>query len=458
MRSLWLAKKGNRSTALKLIPHPGPRRVDFEIIETAKPSQVGDGTVARGSATCPCCGYTTPVASVRTQLKARSGGAADARLFCVVTTHADAQGRFYRPPSERDFQAIEKAAEELERRKKSHRGDLPLVPDEPLPLMSGVFNAPLYGHKTWGSLFTPRQLLALTTLSRLVLEAREKLATSEEVGLADAVQAALCIVVDRQANTLTSLSRWHLTGQKIEGLFARQAIPMVWDFAEANSFSGSTGDFDGALDWVSEVCVAGGAFENSGHVERCSANAHPLPNDSAQALVTDPPYYNAVPYADLSDFFYVWLRRTLPQNLLASFSEQLSPKEDEICEMSGWDPVRYPHKTGDWFEKQMKKAMAECRRVLIPNGIGVVVFAHKSTAGWEAQLQAMVDAGWIITGSWPIDTEMGARLRAQDSAVLASSIHLVCRPRADGEQSVGDWREVLAELPVRIHQWLPRSS
>ena len=100
--------------------------------------------------------------------------------------------------------------------------------------------------------------------------------------------------------------------------------------------------------------------------------------------------------------------------------------------------------------------MAEGRRVLNPNGIGVVVFAHKSTAGWEAQLQAMVDAGWIMTGSWPIDTEMGSRLRAQDSAALASSIHLVCRPRPEGEQSIGDWREVLAELPIRIHQWLPR--
>ena len=104
----------------------------------------------------------------------------------------------------------------------------------------------------------------------------------------------------------------------------------------------------------------------------------------------------------------------------------------------------------------MGQAMAEGRRILDPKGIGIVVFAHKSTAGWEAQLQAMVDAGWNITGSWPIDTERPGRLRAQDSAALASSIHLVCRPRAESDHSVGDWREVLAELPERIHQWLPR--
>jgi len=109
----------------------------------------------------------------------------------------------------------------------------------------------------------------------------------------------------------------------------------------------------------------------------------------------------------------------------------------------------------------MSKAMMEGRRVLTPQGIGIVVFAHKSTSGWEAQLQAMIDAGWTITGSWPIDTEMGSRLRAQNSAALASSIHLVCRPRENPDGSVrlddvGDWRDVLHELPIRIHEWMPR--
>ena len=137
MRSLWLAKKGKRSTAVKLVPRPRAKRVDFEIIENAKASQVGEGTVARGSATCPCCGYTTPVTSVRVQLKARKGGAADARLFCVVTTHDDEQGRFYRLPTEHDSKAIEAAVAELERRKKAHQGTLSLVPDELTPRAVG---------------------------------------------------------------------------------------------------------------------------------------------------------------------------------------------------------------------------------------------------------------------------------------------------------------------------------
>jgi adenine-specific DNA methylase len=163
----------------------------------------------------------------------------------------------------------------------------------------------------------------------------------------------------------------------------------------------------------------------------------------------------------LSDFFYVWLRYMLKNQFPDLFGDNLAPKADEICEMSGWDPKRYAHKSGSWFESNMAKAMAEGRRLLQPSGIGVVVFAHKSTAGWEAQLQAMIDAGWIITASWPIDTELGNRLRARNSAVLASSVHLVCRPRENPDGSVrtdevGDWREVLAELPKRIHTWMPR--
>jgi len=191
------------------------------------------------------------------------------------------------------------------------------------------------------------------------------------------------------------------------------------------------------------------------HVENVSAFSHPLPDDFAQCFFTDPPYYDAVPYADLSDFFYIWLKRTLPSPILAQFAKSLAPKDDEciVDEVKGKDRA--------YFESTMTQAMAEGRRVLAPDGIGTVVFANKSTSGWEAMLQAMLDAGWIITASWPIDTEMGTRLRAMNSAALASSVHLVCRPREnpDGSldtESVGDWRDVLAELPQRIHDWMPR--
>ena len=463
MRSLYLCKKSNRNIGLRIIPQPEEKRVDFEIIEKQKSKWVVadhpeievknpsfDGTVKRGSATCPCCGYTTPVASVRTQFKARQGGANDARLYCVVTTREKQQGRFYRLPNAQDLEAIKQASIELEKRVNEHNGELSLIPNEPVPPQSRSFRLESYGISQFGELFTHRQNLALTTLVKLVKDVGEKLADSNDKGLADAVQTCLSLAIDRQANTLTSLSRWHTTGEKIEGLFARQAIPMVWDIAEANSFSGATGGLDGALQWVLGVCETNCTTDNEiiGQTQQSSATNHPLPDNFIQALITDPPYYDSIEYSDLSDFFYVWLKRTLPKTIGIPFNDELTPKEEECIV----NPTQGKDKA--YFERQMGKAMAEGCRILSSEGIGVIVFAHKSTSGWEAQLQAMVDAGWTITGSWAIDTEMGTRMNAMGTAALASSVHIVCRPRDSNE--IGDWRDVLQELPQRIHEWMPR--
>jgi len=459
MRSLWLAKTGRRSKSLQIIPNRKEKRIDFEVVHSA--GSVAEGTVKRGGATCPICGYTTPVKSVRRQLKVKRGGADDARLFCVVTTRTTEQGRFYRLPNERDVAAHHAAKEYLDLLVSKSNGYLSLIPDEILPVMSGVFNAPIYGHNTWGSLFAPRQALALTTLARLVRGVGQQLKEQHSKGLADATQTCLALAVDRMADKNASLTVWNNVGEKIEHVFGRQALPMTWDFPEVGIFSTSTGN------WMSHVNLIAEALEQKlldnreGQSVRASATNHVLPNDSAAAFITDPPYYNAVPYADLSDFFYVWLRRTLLDVHPDSFQTSLSPKDDEICEMSGWDSERYSHKDKAFFEGAMFKAMAEGRRILQPSGIGIVVFAHKSTAGWEAQLQALIDAGWTMTGSWAIDTERPGRLRAQNSAALASSIHLVIRPRENADGSVrandiGDWRDVLRELPIRIHEWMPR--
>ncbi len=237
---------------------------------------------------------------------------------------------------------------------------------------------------------------------------------------------------------------------------------MMVDFGEINPLAGAGGSPESAIRRT-RACLRdlAGTFTTSATVGQNSATAHPLPDDSVDVLFTDPPYYNAIPYADLMDFFYVWLRRSIGRFYPDLFSSRLTPKDDELCEMSGWDPVRYGHKDKQFFEEKMTDAMREARRVVKPHGIGICVFAHKSTAGWEAMLKSLIDAGWIITASWPIDTEMGTRLRAMNSAALASSIHIVMRPRerADGSPTlddVGDWRKVLAELPPRIHEWMPR--
>jgi len=457
MRSLWLAKKGG-SVALRIVANPMQKQVDFEIIKDAKAKEVGEGTIRRGSPTCPCCGYTTPVASVRTQIRSRKGGAQDAKLFAVVTTRDTERGRFYRLPTDADIKAYRAATIELEKRKAAWTQPLSLVPDEPLPPQGTLgFRVQLYGMLQWGDLFTPRQLLSLTTLGHFVREAGKRLSEEHDPRLAEVIQSLLACSMSRTTDHMNSGCTWNPSGPKLQHLFGRQALPIVWDFCEANPFGDSVGDWMSAVECAMTAIGNAGYASGTGTVQQCSATQHPLPDAAARAFVTDPPYYDAIPYSDLSDFFYVWLKRCLPSALNGPFSSLLTPKGDEciVDEVKGKDRK--------YFEKTMEQAMAEGRRTLHPHGIGIVIFAHKSTAGWEAQLQAMVDAGWTMTGSWPIDTEMGSRLRAMDSAALTSSVHLVCRPREDADgafrqDQIGDWRDVLAELPKRTREWMARLS
>ncbi|HEX6987811.1 MAG TPA: DUF1156 domain-containing protein [Planctomycetaceae bacterium] len=479
MRSLWLCKKPNRKIALRWVRDKkgqvqtetvevvyadgttrAVRRPLLEVFRPEKESDVEGGTVARGSATCPVTGYTTPVKGVRAQLKARRGGAADARLFVVVTTRSTETGRFYRLPTDADRAAVDQAAAALaDRTRDPLPNGLTQVPFELTPKGGGrgagrAFSQRNYGIDRFADLFTPRQLLALTTLSRLIREAGEQLRRRQDVGLAEAVQSSLTLALGKQTDLSNACCAWEPVAECPRHLFGRQAISMVWDWAEGVVSGDSSGAWGIQVDRAEHVLHEIGSDWRQGETARADATASPLPDDAAIAVVTDPPYYDAVPYSDLSDFFYVWMKRTLPAELQRAFADELTPKDAEciVDDAKGKDAA--------FFERKMTVAMAEGRRVTRPDGVGVVVFAHKSTAGWETQLKAMIDAGWIVTGSWPIDTEMGSRLRAMDSAALASSVHLVCRPREDeaGEvtEAVGEWRDVLAELPRRIREWMPR--
>jgi putative DNA methylase len=519
MRSLWLAKKAARRRALRWVRdkagqvqtetvtvtyfidgQPVVKRVRrplLEIFEPKKETEVEPGTVGRGSATCPVTGYTTKVDSVRAQLKQRRGGAADARLFAVVTTRDHEQGRFYRLPTAADRAASDAAAVELERRERADGTERSaagraagrrsaaagaegakhcrsLVPDEVISLNElRRVSVPIYGMERWGDLFSPRQALALTTLASLVREVAARCAKEGSMsaaggppgnGLPDAVATCLAFALDKLADKQSTHTGWKATAEYMGGhTFARQAIGMVWDWCEADPFHEVSGSWLAEFQWIAEMVEHGAAsvMEGlTGHVEQVSATAHPLPDDAAAALITDPPYYDAVPYAYLSDFFYVWMRRTLADVHPPLFRDAAVPKDAEIVVDR---PHQLSHSTKgiDFYERELTRAFVEGRRVLAPAGVGTIVFASKTTASWEAILKAVVDAGFVITGSWPIDTEMESRLAAMGQARLGSSVHIVVRPRENPDGSlrtdeIGDWRDVLAELPKRIHAWLPR--
>lgn len=473
-RSMWLSNKAGRRHALRWLRDSNghiktetlqvtyadgvERRVKrplLEIFQPKSPSEVETGTSRGGAATCPISGYTNSVERVREQLRVRRGGGSDARLLCVVSSRDDQSGRVYRLPTTADLKAVIAAEHELTVRKSRQPENVPLLPEGSLNHLRGFFNVVLYGMTTWGDLFAPRQGLSLSVLTDMVTRVSE---SYEEREFGAAVQTCLALALDRCADKCASVVVWNIPGEKVEHVFGRQALPMVWDFAEANILSDI--GWVGACDWVLKVIEATASSHlSTGTAALASATAHPLPDDTADAIVTDPPYYAAIPYADLSDFFYSWLKKSIGRLYPELFTAQLTPKDDEIVSLAH-RAAMYRNKNATWFEEMMTKACAEARRVVKPAGIGVFVFANKETSGWEAMLAALISSGWVVTASWPIDTEMGARLRARNSAVLASSVHLVCRPREGGDSmerhTVGDWRDVLSELPKRIQDWMPR--
>jgi len=475
LRSMWLSSKAKRRWAFRWVRDANGkvrtrkvtityqdgtqrcvRQPQLEIFQPKTAHEVEKGTSLAGSATCPVSGYTNSVESVREQLKRRKGGTADARLLCVIATPKSASGRVYRLPSQADYVAAENAKEAFEAIRGDRHHGLSRLPDGKLNHLRGFFNVVLYGMTTWGDLFSPRQAVSLCEFVNLVKQVGGKF---EDREFGAAVQTCLALALDRCADKCASVVVWHIPGEKVEHVFGRQALPMVWDFAEANILSDI--GWSGACEWVEKVIENNASADLSvGTAVVASATAHPLPDDTLDAVVTDPPYYAAIPYADLSDFFYSWLKRSVGDIHHDLFREPLAPKEQECVSLSH-RAAMYRNKDAAWFESMMTKACAEARRMVKPSGVGVFVFANKETSGWEAMLAALIASGWVITGSWPIDTEMGARLRARNSAALASSVHLICRPRQNEKVSetgfdIGDWRDVLQELPRRMHQWLPR--
>lgn len=472
MRSMWLCRKPNRKFALRvhvIQATGGPGQVEFEIFEPESDGEVAPGTVTRARATCICCNTVLPPERVRSQLADQSGGGdvvfdehghriGGARMTAVVTLRRGEIGRHYRPPTETDYGAVRLAQEHLKEllddwERDGMQGICP-VPDEPTPTGGGTgagraFSVRRYGMLQWGDLFTARQKVALVGIAAKV---RDLAADSN-----NETRDSGSIAVDRTADYNSASCRWVPSRESIGNTFTRQALPIVWDFAEANPVGDSTGSFSGAIEWIANVTAT---WPNSpiGQTESADATSYPLPDESSGIWFTDPPYYDAVPYADLSDFFLVWLKRTLPrQPMLGNSLDQgrmLSPKSREVVQdetkRDGGRPKNRP-----WFEEKMSEAFAEGRRILSEDGIGSVVFAHKTTEGWEALLSGLVNGGWTITGSWPIATEMAARLRARESAALETSVHLICRPRSE-DAPIGDWADVLQELPERVADWMNR--
>ena len=427
VRSWWLGKKKGKEAYV--MPRVRSGQVEFEIgHDVARaPTKADDGTVTRNGARCVACGTAVPLAYVRTEGK---GGRIGARLMAIA-----AEGnrrRHYLAPTEEHEAAA--------------RVPIPDgVPDTELPEAALGFRVQGYGMTHHADLFTARQLTALTTFSDLVTEAREKaladaradLLLDEAILYSAELSVYLAFVVSNAADDLSSIVTWrssHGTGAT-RSTFARQAIPMTWDFAEANAFAGAAGDLASATDAVvgalARVSPAHGADVRQLDARLCES--------CGVCVSTDPPYYDNVGYGDLSDFFYVWLRRSLVAVLPSVLGTMLSPKADELVA----DPFRRggPKAADEYFERSFVDVFARIRRDTPPDYPITVFYAFKqsemeagdvASTGWEVLLEGMIRSGWEITATWPIRTERAGRTRDIGSNALASSIVLACRPRDDG--------------------------
>ncbi len=381
----------------------------------------------------------------------------------VVYEQTNAKGKRYRRPTEKEIECARNAEAELER----VFADIPFgIPEEPTPVggSSGAgraFSVAGYGMTHWCDLSTSRQLLALGVFCRSV---RKSMAECQSLGWpaewTEAISAYLAVGMDKIADRQSTVCHWDIQEAKLQGTFTRFALPMAWDFAEGNPLSSATGNFYNGIEYIAEY-IEHGLKACRGTVTVLNQSCmQPLP-EKLDCIVTDPPYYDAIPYSDCMDFFYVWLRRTTAGTILDNgfFKESLGPKWDRekgdgelIDDASRHGGDKAASKQA--YEDGMATVFKRCAEALVPDGRLVVVFANKQAAAWETMVSALVRAGFQVTASWPISTEMANRTRGIGSAALATSVWLVCRKR--GFARPGWDTQVLADMRSGIEESLER--
>lgn len=473
LKTKWLAKDDDNRVLLTLTPNKEQGRLAIGIerpipTATTNPAQrrerdkrLGLGTMSRAGATCPSCGTIMTTEDLR--VEGRTG-----RLGSVLTAVVidSAHGKEYRLPTSVELASIELASNCIE----SLSTKIPMgLPSEPIPTGASrqgggsPFTTPLYGLDQWQKLFPPRSLLSLLILVKTIRSlGSERLFQSQEPEYREAVTAFLSTAFDKVADRGSSLCSWTLGRDTIRNTFARFALPITWDYAESVPIADSSGGFHGGVEWAA-------AFLDNVATFMSSVPTPTIANESAiqtqaggyDVVITDPPYYDAIPYSDLMDFFYVWLRRLLygitPQ-FAAAFAGPLSPKWNHdandgelIDDASRFGGDKRISKNN--YEEGMSRAFAACHDALKASGRLVVVFAHKHPDAWETLVAAIIRAGFVVDGSWPIQTEMGNRTRALSSAALSSSVWLVCRKR-DSASRAGWDTYVLREMEVNITERL----
>jgi adenine-specific DNA methylase len=455
VRQFWLAKKKDRKVAYKPIVDKVHKKTDFEIVEGDMGDfDPGERTVSRADARCLVCEQVTKAKLTR-QL-AREGKMGQ-RLVAVVCHKPGVIGKTYRLATEKDVEIFSQAEKSLQQKVENWPWlDNPIPNEKMAPIGTYGIDAQRYTvNQEWCELFNSRQKLALVTFMEKIKLAYEGIHEDcHSIGLgghridaeeaAKAVMGYLAAILSRHSSYNATLCWWEPLGERSFNVFGRQALPMVWDNSEQNPFQMLTGNWNSQSAITCEIISLLGETNNySSDVSKFSASKLPFKSNFFDAVFTDPPYYDNVPYADLSDFFYVWLKRAVGDFFSDLFSTPLTPKTEEAIA----EPKRQDNPV-EFFETMLSDSFKETYRILKPDGIAIIVYTHKTTAGWETLLNSLINSGLVVTASWPIHTEMKTRLRASASAALASSIYIVCRKTQ--REKVGFYSELQQKIKKRI--------
>lgn len=462
VRSFILSKKKGKETWIEPLFENG--KTTYVVRHEGKPKL--EGTINRKGAVCACCNTPVDFPYIRSEGKK---GHISSNLCAVVAEGKN--GRIYISPDDeqRIIANVDRPTE---------------IPEAALPKNPRDFKTPNYGMTDYSDLFTNRQLTALTTFSSLVAKAQAKAeadavaagVVNDHIALSaggsgaraygEAVGVYLAFVIDKMTDYNSSICSWHNSGEKMRNTFGRQAIPMVWDFAEANPFCSSSGSYENMLDWVVR-CIEQLPAQGNAEVSQFDAQS----DCSLRNIMvsSDPPYYDNIGYADLSDFFYVWMRQSLKDTYPKLFRTMLVPKAEELVAT----PYRFEgstEKARDFFEDGMLHTCQQIYQYAREDIPVTIYYAYKqsdtdedsktASTGWETMLSAIIRAGFAITGTWPMRTEMANRSIASGTNALASSIVLVCRKRpAEAPQTTR--RGFIAELKRELRpalQKLQRSN
>lgn len=478
LKTRWLAKKDNKRVLLTMEPNDDRTGMVFSVQRNVPSNggnaaqkrendkRLGAGTMSRSGAYCPCCSKPnapTIMTMEDIRLEGRAGRLGSTMIAVVVD---GVRGKEYRLPTPDELQAASRASTDVA----PLFEDIPYgLPSEPLSKDriqgNSGFRVLLYGLETWQSLFTSRQLVGLGSVLLNTREAERQIQRSGYgVDFSSAILSYLGLAIDKLADSSSSLAHWQMGNEFNVNTFQRFALPMNWDFSEINPLSSTSGSYRNALEWV---CLAVDHLVRAVPNKRAGVN---VMGTSALALelanqfdliLTDPPYYDAIAYSDVMDFFYVWIRRTVSRlipNIENVFAGSLSPKWSHeandgelIDDPSRFDGNKQASKKN--YEEGMARAFQACHVALRNDGRLVIVFAHKQPDAWETLVSAIIRAGFVVDGSWPIQTERAARTNAIASASLSSSVWLVCRKRVATARPGWD-STVLQQMRANIHQRL----